>query len=169
MILTKPELIQSLQGEIRLLLHLISKVDPAQIDYRPTPKQRSTIELLQYLSIFGPIHLNAILADTFDMDSWRSAWSTGATSAKQLNLGQAHAAIASLSALYTQLLEPCSDARLSEAFEMFGQKSTRAALIINLLLCHHSAYRMQLFLYLKSSGREELNTMNLWVGVDGKM
>jgi hypothetical protein len=25
---------------------------------------------------------------------------------------------------------------------------------------------MQLFLYLKACGRDELNTMNLWVGVD---
>ena len=40
MILTKPELIQSLQGEMKLLLHLVSKVDPAQLDYRLTSKQR---------------------------------------------------------------------------------------------------------------------------------
>ena len=31
------------------------------------------------------------------------------------------------------------------------------------------AYRMQLFLYLKACGREELNTMNLWVGMDQPM
>jgi hypothetical protein len=30
-----------------------------------------------------------------------------------------------------------------------------------------AAYRTQLFLYLKACGREELNTMNLWVGMDG--
>jgi hypothetical protein len=28
------------------------------------------------------------------------------------------------------------------------------------------AYRMQLFLYLKACGREELGTMDLWAGVD---
>jgi hypothetical protein len=28
---------------------------------------------------------------------------------------------------------------------------------------------MQLFLYLKSCGRDELNTMNLWAGVDAPM
>ena len=43
--------------------------------------------------------------------------------------------------------------------------STRALLV----LCHLAAYRMQLFLYLKSSGREELNTLNLWMGMDGPM
>ncbi len=169
MILTKKELIRSLNGEIRLLLHLISKGDSAQLDYRPTPKQRSTIEVLQYLSIFGPIHLNAILADTFDMDAWRSSWTSGKAASKELNLDQAQAAIAGHATLYAERIEACSDERLSEEFEMFGQKSTRAAWIISLVLCHYSAYRMQLFLYLKSSGQEELNTMNLWVGMDGKM
>jgi hypothetical protein len=34
------------------------------------------------------------------------------------------------------------------------------------VLCGCAAYRTQLFLYLKASGRDELNTMNLWAGVD---
>ena len=41
MVLTKPELIGSLQNEVRILLHLASKIDRAKVDYRPTPKQRS--------------------------------------------------------------------------------------------------------------------------------
>jgi len=28
---------------------------------------------------------------------------------------------------------------------------------------------MQLFLYLKSCGREELNMLNLWIGIDGSI
>lgn len=47
MALTKTELIASLQNEVRILLHLASMVDRTKLDYRPTPKQRSTIELLQ--------------------------------------------------------------------------------------------------------------------------
>ena len=35
-----------------------------------------------------------------------------------------------------------------------------------LVLNGHTAYRTQLFLYLKACGREELSTMNLWAGVD---
>jgi hypothetical protein len=34
------------------------------------------------------------------------------------------------------------------------------------VLCSCAAYRTQLFLYLKACGREELNTWNLWVGID---
>jgi hypothetical protein len=47
MVITKDELIASLQHEVRVLLHLASKVDPAKLDYRPTAKQRSLLELLQ--------------------------------------------------------------------------------------------------------------------------
>jgi hypothetical protein len=49
---------------------------------------------------------------------------------------------------------------------MFGRKATRGAFIVNTVLCGYAAYRTQLFLYLKASGREELNTMNLWAGMD---
>ena len=43
------------------------------LDYRPTPKQRSTIELLQYLSFMGPELIRAIRAGRFDGDVWTAA------------------------------------------------------------------------------------------------
>ena len=47
MVLTKSELIGSLKNEVRILLHLASKLDPAMLDFRPTPKQRTPMELLR--------------------------------------------------------------------------------------------------------------------------
>ena len=41
MVLTKSELIGSLKNEVRILLHLASKLDRSMLDYRPTPKQRT--------------------------------------------------------------------------------------------------------------------------------
>jgi hypothetical protein len=38
-VLSKSELIASLQNEVHILLHLASKIDRAQLEYRPTPKQ----------------------------------------------------------------------------------------------------------------------------------
>jgi hypothetical protein len=46
---------------------------------------------------------------------------------------------------------------------------TVARMIVSVVLCHYAAYRMQVFLYLKAGGREELNTMNLWAGMDGAL
>jgi len=71
--------------------------------------------------------------------------------------------------MYAEILGSCSDADLREAVPLFGQKESRGSWFVSLLLTHYAAYRMQLFLYLKSCGRPELNTMNLWVGVDGPM
>jgi len=92
MILTKSELIASLQKEVRILLHLASKIDQTALDYRPTPK-----------------------AETIGFD---------------------------------------------------GRPTTCGQFLVNHVIGQCAAYRMQLFLYLKACGREELNTMNLWVGVD---
>jgi hypothetical protein len=94
MVLTKDELIASLQHEVRVLLHLASKVDPAKLEYRPTSKQRSLLELLQYLTIMAPIHIRGIKADppqmpgsqAFDLDVWRHTWRTEETAAKAMNL-----------------------------------------------------------------------------------
>ena len=82
------------------------------------------------------------------------------------NDDSAKAAIAKQSALFAELLGPCADADFRVEVEMFGRKATRGLWIVRLPLCHYAAYRMQLFLYLKACGREELNTMNLWAGVD---
>ena len=166
MVLTKDELINSLQQEVRILLHLASKVDPAKLDYRPTAKQRSTLELLQYMTIMGPIHLRAVMAGAFDMDAWRAAWQTGEAAARGRNLEEAKNEIAKQPALFAELLGACSGAELRARIEMFGAKASRGSMIVSLVLSHYTAYRMQLFLYLKASGREELNTMNLWVGKD---
>ena len=166
MVLTKDELISALQHEVRVLIHLASKVDPAKLDYRPSARQRSTLEQLQYMVIMGPIHLRAVVAGAFDMDAWRTAWRTGEAAAKAMNLEDVKDAIGTQPALFAELLGSCSDADLRAEIDMFGRKASRGSLIVSLVLCHYAAYRMQLFLYLKASGREELNTMNLWVGVD---
>ncbi len=162
MVLTKPELIASLQNEVRILLHLAGKIDRAQLDYRPTPKQRSTIELLQYLTVMGPALVRAGKSGEFDVP----AWTAGEHAAAARDFDQTVAAIAAQADGYAALLADISDADLRGEIEMFGQRSSRGAFIVNQALCACAAYRTQLFLYLKACGREELNTMNLWAGID---
>ena len=162
MVLTKPELIASFQNEVRILLHLASKVDRSQLDYRPTPKQRSTIELLQYLTLMGPALVQASKTGQFDVP----AWTAGEKAAAARDFDQTVAALAAQSDVYAKLLSDFSDADFRGEIEMFGMKWTRGSFIVNQALCACAAYRTQLFLYLKACGREELNTMNLWAGVD---
>ena len=70
--LTKEEVIAQLQKEVRILLHLATKIDAAHLDYRPTPKQRSTLEVLHYLAYMGPVLIKAVRAGGFDPALWTS-------------------------------------------------------------------------------------------------
>jgi hypothetical protein len=163
MVLTRPELIASLQNEVRILLHLAGKVDRSKLDYRPTPKQRSTVELLRYLSMMGPALVQAAKAGAFDS----AAWTAAEQAASALTFDEALTAIAAQTDGYAALLAEVTDDDLRAEIDPFGAgASSRGAFLVTQVLCGCAAYRTQLFLYLKACGREELNTWNLWVGID---
>jgi hypothetical protein len=166
MVLTKEELIASLQNEVRLLVHLAGKVDRSKLDYRPTPRQRSTLELLQYMAIMGPTQVAVIQTGVFDRAAMSAAWGPAEAAAKVMNFDQAVSAIQKQSDEYARLLSGWTEADFRGEIDMFGRKSTRGSLLVNLVLSGYAAYRTQLFLYLKACGREELNTVNLWAGAD---
>ena len=166
MLLTKSELIAALKDEIRILVHLAGKVQPAMLDYRPTPKQRSTLELLQYLAIMGPTQLTVIEHGVFDRPTLSATWSPAEAAAKKMSFDQAVAAIGRQSDEYARRLDAWTEADFRKEVDMFGRKSSRGLLVITLVVNGHAAYRTQLFLYLKACGREELSTMNLWAGAD---
>ncbi|HEY2380643.1 MAG TPA: hypothetical protein VGK48_05615 [Terriglobia bacterium] len=166
MVLSKEELIASLQNEVRILLHLAGKIDRSKLDYRPMLKQRSTIELLRYLVCMGPMLVRATKAGAFDQAAWQAA----IAEANAMNFDQVLGAIDKQSSLYAELLNGFSEQDFRSEVDMFGNgKTTRGAFLVNLVLSGCAAYRTQLFLYLKAGGRDELNTMNLWGGVDAPM
>jgi hypothetical protein len=98
-----------------------------------------------------------------------AAWSPAEAAARAMSFDQAVAAIQGQSEEYARLLSGWTEADFRGEIDMFGNKTTRGSMLVNLVLSAHAAYRMQLFCYLKSCGRDELNTANLWMGVDGAM
>jgi len=165
MVLSKSELISSLQKEIRVLLHLATKIDDSMLDYRPTPKQRSTIELLRYLSMMGPMMIKYGLDKDTSFD--RDAWMAASQAAEKRDFDQTVAAIAGQSDEMTALLADVPDADFQSEITTFdGNKLTRGSYLVNSVLGGFAAYRMQLFLYLKACGRDELGSSNLWNGAD---
>lgn len=162
MVLSKAELIGSLQHEVNILVHLAGKVDARSQDYRPTPKQRSTIEWLRYLSVMGPALVTATKTGTFD----GAAWGAANAKADAMNLEQVTAALSTLGDTFATEIGSIPDADLRNEIEMFGRKHTKGSFLVNMVLGGHAAYRTQIFNHLKSCGREELSTMNLWAGMD---
>ncbi|MBP7779133.1 MAG: hypothetical protein KA371_18600 [Acidobacteria bacterium] len=161
MVLTKPELITMLQQDVRIFLHLTGKIEPGMLDYRPTPGQRSTLELVKYHSMMGPALVEAVAAGTFDEAAWTAAEQVGAAR----TFDEALAAIAGHADFYATAIERLSDDDLRAEIDIFG-KAPRGVQLVTWVLNGCVAYRMQLFLYLKACGLSGLNTMNLWGGVD---
>ncbi len=169
MVLTKEELIASLKNEVRIFVHLLGKVEKSKLDYRPTPKQRSTLELVQYTAIMAPAQLVSIKSGDFSSEAMVAIWGAAEAASKAMSFEQAVAAIQKQSDDLATILNGWSEAEFRGELDLFGQKNSRGYLVVNLVLCGLAAYRMQLFCYLKASGREELNTINLWMGKDGSM
>jgi hypothetical protein len=166
MVLTKEELLSSLRHETCILVHLASKVEPHMLDYRPTPKQRSTLELLRYLAVNGPTYLGLIERDGFNGPAIGAAWTASEQRMAAMSFEEAVETIRAQADEYDRLLAGWSDEFLRSEIEMFGTRFSRGKMLVMLVLNAHAAYRTQLFLYLKSCGREELGTMNLWAGQD---
>ena len=162
MVLTKSELISALQHECGILVHLASKVDRSQLDYRLTSKQRSTLEWFQYMSMMGANIVASIKAGGFNPEAWQKDEAI----AKSRNLDQAVAAIQALSDIYEKEIGAMSDAELRQEVPMFGVTASKGATLVRIVLGGHAAYRTQIFNYLKACGRVELSTMNLWAGMD---
>jgi len=162
MVLVKSELIAQLQKEVDILVHLSTKIDRSKLDYRPTPKQRSILELLRYLSIMGPQLVKGAKSQ-FDVEAWQAA----NKAAEARDFDQTMAVIAAQKDDFAKDLAGWTDADFrSEITGFDGSKISRGLFIVNLVLGGYAAYRTQLFMYLKACGREELGTANLWMGVD---
>ena len=64
--MTKQELIESFRRETHLISFLASRLTPADQEFRFTPGQRSTLDLLRYLSIAGIAPTLALLNGNWD-------------------------------------------------------------------------------------------------------
>ena len=162
MVITKSELIAALQDEVRILLHLASKVDQTKLDYRPTEKQRSTIELLRYLSFCGTAFLRSALDGNWD------AYSALEAESKTLAAGDFPAAMERQKAAIRAVFAEFTDADLAtrRVKSPTGEDLPLGRALLDLPLRFLVGYRMQLFLYAKAAGAESLGTSDCWWGIE---
>ena len=166
MILTKSELIGTLQQEVRILLHLAGKVEGVDARLPADTEAAQHARASANMAIMGPTQLTVIESGAFDRPTLSATWSPAEAEAKKMSFDQAVAAIGQHSDEYARRLGAWTDADFRKEVDVFGRKSSRDLLVITQVLNGHAAYRTQLFLYLKACGREELGTMNLWAGAD---
>lgn len=157
---TKQNLIDSVANEFRILKHLTEKIPAGTEGYKPTEGQRTTLELLQYLSHIFVSATQTILAGAYDPSAPR-ADTSGVTIANFPEMLDAQFAE------FSALMEKFDDAELEKVINIYGMgEKTKGVYLVENLLKWLGAYKTQLFLYIKASGNTSLGTSNLWGGVD---
>ncbi len=112
--------------------------------------------------LMGPTLVEVAQTGVFDP----ARWTVAEKQAARLDVDGTVAAIAALHDTYTRVLGDLSDDDYRTVVTVWDIPTTRGAFIVAYVLCVHAAYRTQLFGYLKSCGRTEIGTSNLWDGVD---
>jgi hypothetical protein len=159
--LSKEEFLGLVAQEVGIYKHLHSKISEGDANYKPTEKQRTTLEVLRYVAHQGST-LATILAKGGD-------WESLSKRTENMTLEQFPAEMDRELADITTLVNGMSEEELNGDHEMWGMKQPRRLWLVAVVLRQLTAYRMQIFLYLKANGHSELNTSNLWSGQDGKM
>jgi hypothetical protein len=157
MLFTLDSYISTWRKESRISVNLAGKIPPGGLDYRPTATQRTTLELLRYLS-FGPYNgVHKILAGDWGVGRPTAEVVAGmpASDFAQRMAWQADAVERELRAA------SLSDLLTKDMTFPWGETVKRAEALITPMRWL-IGYRMQLFLYLKAAGNAQLGTADCW-------
>ncbi len=157
--ISKDQYWQSLANEFRIIKHLATKIPHDQHHHKPTEKQRTTLELLQFLSGFGSSAFQHYL--TGEMGGYEASKQR----AGSVTVENFPAAIDAEEARMKDLFAKFTDGELKTEISLWGRKQTKDLFLLDFLKMI-AAYKMQLFLYAKQSGNHSIGTANVWAGMD---
>jgi len=162
--ISKEQIAASMMFECDVAKHLHGKLTPAAYDYRPTGKQRSTTELLRYLSVCGIAGIQSLYTS-----DWKT-FSKYAERSSQNSVGDFPAAMDLQKREIKEFFDSVTEHELEtrDAKLPVGGTQLLGQAILDLPFKWLAAYKLQLFLYLKATGTEDIGTANAWMGIDWK-
>lgn len=157
----KQQLLDSFRTEAKRITFLASKLSPADLDFRFSAEQRSTLDLLQYLST------TAIGSAEYVING-KSDFAAFSERAKAVTLQGFGAAMERQISELGHLLEGISeeDLRTKKAKVAWGEEMELGRALVEMPLNFLSSYRMQLFLQAKAAGHSHLSTYECWAAMD---
>ena len=159
--ITRDQLLASMRHETKTIKHLATKVPAGKLDFRPTPKQRSTLELMQYLTTCAIVPVKAMIAGNWDH---AGALEKAAESVTPSNF--AAAMDAQMAELEKDIRAIAEQDLLTKAASMpWGAPTVLGLSLVDCGLKPLVAYRMQLLLYAKETGAADIGPGDCWVGV----
>jgi len=157
--ITKEQYIQSLVREMEIIKHLYTKIDAGKLDYKPTEKQRTTLELLQYLGQFAHTGISAYIAGS------QEKFMELAANKDLVTYENFPSKIDEQIKFIEEAVGALSEEDMKRESTIWGNTSTLAMQLLGALK-NAVAYKMQLFLYIKACGNSSIGTSNLWAGKD---
>ena len=162
--LTRDQVLRAALHEIDVAKFLAEKIPADRADWRPSETQRSVTELLQYLSRCGISAFEALRAPAEERPAIGKKYRDASAS---VTLDNFEDAMDKQATQLWEVLDPLSDDDLQEMVALpWGQPVTVGELFLTTVVKFLTAYRMQLFLYMKQMGMSDLGTLQSWVGVD---
>jgi len=163
-VITKEHLLERIIKECNICTRLYTKLPEGSLDYRPTQGQRSTLELLRYLSVAIAGSAHAIVeghwdwykkekekADKMPADEFPKAMARQIDEVKDF--------------FATQLTPDVFEHQKVVGMPWPTEKVVGLELMENCLLWA-VGYRMQLYLYAKACGASSLNTYDCWFATE---
>jgi hypothetical protein len=156
--ISKEQYVSVMKKEFDIIKHLGEKVTEEQWSWKPTEGQRTMGELMHYLTYIFLMGGDSVASG--DGEAYKKYISTEAPTLS--NFSQM------MDAEWEKFLgfvNSISEEDMQTEVMMWGRNQSKAMHLLGLLSIA-AAYKTQLFLYMKQTGMEHLNTMNLWAGMD---
>jgi hypothetical protein len=155
----KQHLLFNLEREIILLKQFGRIIEEKDLAFRPSEKVRSTLELMQYLSSIGSLMMRWLIKDDLTKEDFikiKEHRLTLTLENFEERLDQQLDEIKMYMGMITE------DDLLKEVELPNKEKMPLGTAIINSPIKWMAAYRMQIFISLKISGKQDLSTREAW-------
>lgn len=159
--ITRDQLLATMRHETNVVKHLAKKVPAGALDWRPTPKQRSTLELMRYLTTCAVVPVKSMIHG-----GWEHAEAIEKASESVTPEDFAAAMDAQMKELEREIgAVPEKDFLEKAATMPWGTPTKLGLALVDCGVKPLVAYRMQLFLYAKQSGAADIGPADCWAGV----
>ena len=157
--LKKDDFLSSLLHECNVCLHLYGELPPDGLEYRQSPAQRSTLELLRYIAFCGIGGTCEVVDGGWDgYKHWEERH--GSISAEEFPAAMER----QKEALRAKFAEFTDDDLTREATLPMGVKTKLSRALLEVPVKWMTGYRMQLFLNVKAAGNQGISTRDCWLG-----
>ncbi len=159
-------LLNDLANEIAIIKHLHSKINEEDLNFSPAQGMRTVQDLLDYLRVCSLTVAQFYLGEEQTPEKMKKQ--SEKLKAEAMAFKDFDKAMDFQFERIEKLFENVSDKDLKERIvkNFLEEEVPLGEALQHTVFKYLPAYRMQLFLYLKISGKSNLNTFNNWLGID---